>query len=76
MSKEDWNPDNKMKAAVAVFFRIFYVVLFLDKGDVVLFKKCVRKDVNVIKEGTDDPDSGNVVYIVFDVFNGNIKTVF
>ena len=39
---------NEMKASVSVLFRLFYVVLFRNKRNVILLKKSVGKNVNII----------------------------
>ena len=63
-----------MQAPVAALLGILDIVLAFHQCDIILSQKTLRKLINIVREGTDDPDPGDIPDILFDAFqrHGNI----
>ena len=68
-------PKDKMVAAVSVWFGIFDVISFPDKNKVWLFLQHIHQIIYIAYKITDNPDSGNILQLVFGIFISWFKTV-
>ena len=60
-----------MQTPVATLLGILDIVLAFHQCDIILSQKTLRKLINIVREGTDDPDSGNIANILFDAFHSH-----
>ena len=66
--QEDGDLHDEVEAAVAVGLGILDIILAPDQPDVVLLQETVRQHIDVVYEGTDHPDAGDVEDILRDGF--------
>ena len=61
IEEEDRNFDDHMQASVSARLRILDVVFLRDQCDVVLCQKSTCQVIDIVREGTDHADAGDVV---------------
>ena len=57
-----------MEASIAIGFRIFYVILYLQHVNIILHINFFGQAVNILWKRTDDTDSSDVMNLCLDVF--------
>ena len=76
LGEEHRNLHDHVIAAVAVWFWIFDIVLYLNDCNVILFGDQVCNGVEIFDKGTDNTDAGHIIQLILNILRSKLIAEF